>query len=113
MISCDRDEVAVVENATRAWDMAFYSVSLGPGDRILTAMAEYASNYIAFLQVARKTGARVEPVPNDEYGQLSVEALREMLGERVKLIAITHILVQSYTTPALRASGNRRGRART
>jgi cysteine desulfurase/selenocysteine lyase len=113
LIGCDRDEVAVVENATRAWDMAFYSVSLGPGDRILTAMAEYASNYIAFLQVARKTGARVEPVPNDEYGQLSVEALREMLDERVKLIAITHILVQSYTTPALRASGNRRGRART
>jgi cysteine desulfurase / selenocysteine lyase len=91
LIGCDRDEIAVVENATRAWDMAFYSMPLGPGDRILTAMAEYASNYIAFLQVARRTGARVEPVPNDEHGQLSVDALREMLDERVKLIAITHV----------------------
>jgi cysteine desulfurase/selenocysteine lyase len=91
LIGCDRDEIAVVENATRAWDMAFYSIPLGPGDRILTAMAEYASNYIAFLQVARKTGAKVEPVPNDEHGQLSVEALREMVDERVKLIAITHV----------------------
>jgi cysteine desulfurase / selenocysteine lyase len=91
LIHCDRDEVAVVENATRAWDMAFYSVPFEPGDRILTAMAEYASNYIPFLQVARRTGAKVEPVPNDEHGQLSVEALREMVDERVKLIAITHV----------------------
>src|SRR5918995_321525 len=91
LIGCHPDEVAVIENATRAWDMAFYSIPLRPGDRILTAMAEYASNYIAFLQVARKTGAKVEPVPNDERGQLSVEALREMMDERVKLIAITHV----------------------
>src|SRR5919107_767585 len=91
LIGCRPDEVAVIENATRAWDMAFSSIPLGPGDPIPTAMAEYASNYIAFLQVARKTGAKVEPVPNDEHGQLSVEALREMVDERVKLIAITHV----------------------
>jgi cysteine desulfurase/selenocysteine lyase len=91
LIGCDSGEIAVVENATRAWDMAFYSIPLGPGDRILTAMAEYASNYIAFLQVARKTGANVEPVPNDEHGQISVEALREMVDEHVRLIAITHV----------------------
>jgi cysteine desulfurase/selenocysteine lyase len=91
LIGCHPDEIAVVENATRAWDMAFYSVPLGPGDRILTAMAEYASNYIAYLQLARRTGAKVEPVPNEEHGQLSVEALREMVDERVKLISITHV----------------------
>jgi cysteine desulfurase / selenocysteine lyase len=91
LIGCNRGEIAVVENATRAWDMAFYSIPLGPGDRILTAMAEYASNYIAFLQVARRTGAKVEPVPNDEHGQISVDALREMVDERVRLIAITHV----------------------
>ncbi len=63
----------------------------GPGDRILTAMAEYASNYMAFLQVARKTGAVVEVIPNDEHGQISIEALHRALDERVKLIAITHV----------------------
>lgn len=91
LVGCAREEIAVVENATRAWDMAFYSIPFEPGDRILTAMAEYASNYIAFLQVSRRTGAKVEVVPNDEHGRLSVEALREMIDERVRLIAMTHV----------------------
>ena len=91
LLGCQRDEIAMVENATRAWDMAFYAVPLGPGDRILTAVAEYASNYIAFLQVTRKTGAVVEVIPNDASGQLSVEGLRRAIDERVKLIAITHV----------------------
>jgi cysteine desulfurase / selenocysteine lyase len=91
LINAHPDEISIVENATRAWDMAFYSVPLGPGDRILTAMAEYASNYIAYLQVAARTGAVVEAIPDDETGQLSVDALRRMIDERVKLIAITHV----------------------
>src|SRR5260370_5365862 len=71
--------------------MAFYSIPFRSGDRILTAVAEYASNYIAFLQIARKTGATIEVIPNDEHGQISVEALRKAMDERVKLIAITHV----------------------
>jgi cysteine desulfurase/selenocysteine lyase len=97
LIGCQPDEIAVVENATRAWDMAFYSLSFKPGDRILTARAEYASNVIAFLQVAGRTGAVVEVVENDEHGQFSVAGLSERLrsgpGE-VKLIAMTHVPTQ-------------------
>lgn len=91
LVGGSRAEIAVVENATRAWDMAFYAIPFEPGDRILTAMAEYASNYIAFLQIARKTRAKVEAVPNDEHGRLSVEALKDMMDERVKLVAMTHV----------------------
>lgn len=91
LIGASPDEIALVESATRAWDMAFYAIPFRPGDRILTSMAEYASNYIAFLQVARRTGATVEVVPDDEHGQLSVDALRALLDERVRLVAITHV----------------------
>ena len=91
LLGCHREEIAVVESATRAWDMAFYAMRFDPGDRILTARAEYASNFIAFLQVAKKTGASVEVVPDDDTGQLSVEALRGMMDERVKLVAVTHV----------------------
>ena len=91
LIGCAPSEIAVIENATRAWDMAFYSIPFESGDRILTAQSEYASNYIAYLHVAARTGAVVEAIPNDEHGQVSVAALRAMLDERVKLIAITHV----------------------
>jgi selenocysteine lyase/cysteine desulfurase len=58
-------------------------------------MAAYASSYIAFLQVAKKTDARVNVIPNDEHGQISIEALRDMVTSsssgQVKLIAATHV----------------------
>ena len=91
LIGCTRDEIALTENATRAWDMAFYSIPFQPGDRILTCTTEYASNYMAFLQVARRTGAVVEVIPNDSSGQVSIWRLQQMMDDRVKLIAINHI----------------------
>src|SRR3954447_1739470 len=98
LLSCAEDEIAVVENATRGWDMAFYALSFSPADRILTARAEYASNVIAFLQVAARTGAVVEVVDNDESGQLSVSDLRRRLADDragpVRLVAITHVPTQ-------------------
>ena len=91
LLNADRSEIALVENATVAWDMAFYSVGFAPGDRILTAEAEYASNYIAFLQVARRTGAVIDVIPSDAAGELDLDALERMIDHHVKLIAITHV----------------------
>ncbi|HYM57026.1 MAG TPA: aminotransferase class V-fold PLP-dependent enzyme [Solirubrobacteraceae bacterium] len=94
LLGCERDEVALVENATRAWDMAFYAFSFVPDDRILTTRAEYASNYIALSQVAGRTGAVVEVVPDDEHGQVDTRALHSMLDERVKLVSLVHVPTQ-------------------
>ena len=91
LLNADRAEIALVENATVAWDMAFHSVGFAAGDRILTAEAEYLSNHIAFLQVARRSGAVVDVVPSDAAGELDIEALERMIDRRVKLIAITHV----------------------
>ena len=95
LIGADRDELAVVENATRGWDMAFYAFDFAPGDRILTGRAEYASNWIALRQVAARTGATVEVVPDDEAGQIDVEALERLLDDRVKLVSLVHVPTQS------------------
>jgi len=91
LIGASRDEIALMENATVAWDMAFYALRFQPGDRILTAQAEYAANYVAYLQVARRTGAVIEVIPNDETGVLDPDALEAMIDARVKLISITWI----------------------
>jgi selenocysteine lyase/cysteine desulfurase len=90
MLNASASEIALVENATRAWDMAFYAIPFEPGDVILTSVSEYASNVIAFLQIAKR-GVTVEVVPNDEYGQISLESLGAMLHSRVKLVAMTHM----------------------
>lgn len=91
LINCTKEEVAVVESATRAWQMAFYSIPFKPGDKILTAMCEYAGNYIPFLHEAGKTGAIIEVIPNDEHGQISLQALENAIDDKAKLIALTHI----------------------
>ena len=91
LIGATREEIALMENATMGWDLAFYAFDFSPGDRILTARAEYAANYIAYLQVAKRRGAVIEVIPDDGHGVLDPVALEAMIDGRVKLISITWI----------------------
>ncbi|NBB86212.1 MAG: aminotransferase class V-fold PLP-dependent enzyme [Bacteroidetes bacterium] len=91
LLQCHRDEVALMENATRAWDMAFYSLSFDEGDRILTSEASYASNYLAFLQQARRTGAVIDVIPRNDAGSIDLQALEDRIDDRAALIALTHV----------------------
>ncbi len=96
LLGAEPGEIAVVENATRAWDMAFYALPLQAGDRILTAEAEYSSNVIAFFHQAQKRGAVVETIPSDESGQTDLKAMARALDSRKRkgragLVAITHV----------------------
>lgn len=91
VIGAGEDEIALVDNATRAWDMAFYSFPFRNGDRILTTTTEYGANFIAYLQVAKRTGARVEVIPDTATGEVDVDALEEMIDDRVRLISMNHM----------------------
>ncbi|MFJ7219855.1 aminotransferase class V-fold PLP-dependent enzyme [Amycolatopsis sp. NPDC098790] len=94
LVGGEPGDIALTDNATRSWQAVFYALPFKTGDRILTSRAEYASNAIAYLQVARRTGAVVEVVGDDESGQLDVEDLKRRVDGDVKLIAVSHVPTQ-------------------
>ena len=92
LIRAAPDEIALMESATAAWKMAFYSLALQPGDVVLSCEAEYAANYVGLLHVARTRGIRIEVVPSDPIsGEVDVRALQSMIDRRVKLISLTWV----------------------
>ncbi|MDV7338538.1 aminotransferase class V-fold PLP-dependent enzyme [Terasakiella sp. A23] len=91
LLNCSADEVAIVENATVAWSMAFYGIDFQAGDRILCGEAEYGSNYLAFLHLRDQKGISIDVIPQVETGELDLIALEGMIDDRVKLISLTHV----------------------
>lgn len=90
-IGANRREIALMENATVAWCHAFYALPLKSGSRILTCEAEYAANYVAFLQRAKRDDLIIEVIPSDAHGALDMDALEDAMDEDVGLIAITWV----------------------
>ena len=90
-IGANSHEIALMENSTVAWSHAFYALPLNSGSKILTSEAEYAANYVAFLQRAKRDNLIIDIVPSDESGTLDVNALESMVDEEVGLIAISWI----------------------
>jgi selenocysteine lyase/cysteine desulfurase len=90
LIGATAGEIAVVENATRAWDMAVYGYPFRRGDRVLTARAEYASNVIALLQLQRRHGIEIVLIDDDEYGQVALDHMESELARGATMVALTH-----------------------
>ncbi|MEO8067857.1 MAG: aminotransferase class V-fold PLP-dependent enzyme [Flavobacteriales bacterium] len=91
LLNCHADEIALTDGATQAWHRAFHSVPLRKGDRVLTANNEYNSNWLSLRRRCDQVGCSLEVVPSDADGLLDVNALTNLLDDRVKLVAITQI----------------------
>ena len=91
LVGGSAEEVAVVENATRAWDMAVYAYPFSPGDRVLTGRSEYASNAIALIQLERRRGIELVLVDDDGQGQIDLDILATELERGAAMVSLTHV----------------------
>ncbi len=91
LLNAAPSEIAFIENASRAWHMAVYGIDFKPGDRVLTHISEYASNYLALLQLKKNKGIEIDFIPSDSTGQIDVDAITPLITPRTKLIAVTHV----------------------
>lgn len=90
MLNASPDEIAHVENATRGWDMGVYAIPFRDGDRVLTTSWEYASNLVALLQIQQRFKIEIEVVPNNEHGEIDLDALEQALQQPTAAVFITH-----------------------
>ncbi|MEL6852553.1 MAG: aminotransferase class V-fold PLP-dependent enzyme, partial [Bacteroidota bacterium] len=84
-------EIALVESASIAWYKAFEALEFKPGEVILTSMAEYGTNFLGYLRAKKRYGIEIQVVPDNEFGEIDLAKLEEMIHEKVKLISLTHI----------------------
>ncbi len=90
LINATPGEIAITENASAAWGMAFNGIEFSEGDVILASEYEYEANILGFLAVRSKR-VEVRIIPNNEDGDFSLSTLEEMISSKTKLIAVTHI----------------------
>lgn len=70
---------------------SFLKPRLNEGDEILISWMEHHSNIVPWQLLCEETGAILKVVPMNQRGELEMDALAEMLTERVKLLAIVQV----------------------
>jgi len=91
LVGATPGEIALTDSATRAWNTALLAVPFEPGDRVLVSRLEYGSNFISLLKLREARGVRIEVVPSEASGAISVDALESMMDDDVRLISLTHV----------------------
>jgi cysteine desulfurase/selenocysteine lyase len=64
---------------------------LKPGDEVLLSWLEHHSNIVPWQIVCEQTGATLRVVPIDERGDIEIDAYEELLSERTKIVAVSHV----------------------
>lgn len=64
---------------------------LKEGDEVIVSGDSHHSNIVPWQLACEAVGAVVKPIPVKENGELDLEAYKEMLNGRVKIVAVEHI----------------------
>lgn len=94
LLNCSSQDIAFVENASRAWQVALYSIPWQQGDEIVTVENEYVSNFLGLLHLQHQKGVKITLAPCGGDGLVDLEKLEQAITPKTKLIALTHIASQ-------------------
>jgi cysteine desulfurase/selenocysteine lyase len=87
------DQVVFTRGTTEALNLVAYGLGAGwgPGDEIVVSELEHHANLVPWQLVAARTGARVVCWPVTDEGSLDLDALRERLSARTRVVALAHV----------------------
>jgi cysteine desulfurase/selenocysteine lyase len=94
LVSAPRETVVFTKNASEAINLVAWAWgvrNLSAGDEILVTEMEHHSNIVPWQIVAGITGATVRFAPVTAQGELDMDALRDLLSERTRLVGVTHV----------------------
>ena len=89
-----REEIIFTSGTTASINLVAYCFGeafIGEGDEVVVTEAEHHSNIVPWQMMCKRRGAVLHVLPVDEYGHLRLEMLDELLSERTRIMAVTHI----------------------
>lgn len=89
-----REEIVFTSGTTAAVNLVAFCYGeafVREGDEVVVTEAEHHSNIVPWQMMCRRKGAVLKVLPVDDYGHLKVEMLDEILTEKTRIMAVTHI----------------------
>ncbi|MDQ3138161.1 MAG: aminotransferase class V-fold PLP-dependent enzyme [Gemmatimonadota bacterium] len=106
VVGAARRNIAFSQNSTTAFAQALGAFDFAAGDVILTSRADYASNQIMYLSLARRLGVEIVRAPDLTEGGIDPQAVREIVRRRPPtLVAVTWIPTNSGLVQAVAPIG--------
>jgi cysteine desulfurase/selenocysteine lyase len=87
-------EVIFTRGTTESINLVAFSFGeafVHAGDEIIVTELEHHSNYVPWFQLCQRKGAHFRVVPFDSNGELDLEALKGMLNEKTRLVALNQV----------------------
>lgn len=102
-INASFEEIVYFKNASEALNfvaLTWGEANLQEGDEIITSELEHHSSVLPWQQLALRKKAVLRYLKLDESGRITVEALKEIINEKTKVVALTLVSnVFGYITP--------------